>query len=96
MAGNSGCSGHYASRDRASSERPFQSGKGYVGFTLAHEQFLVSELVELGILAEQARFAYLATSDHLQPWQANEGHAGQAGRWAHLLTLPAKSGWERP
>jgi F420-dependent hydroxymycolic acid dehydrogenase len=49
-----------------------------VGFQLAHEQFRVPELVELGIQAEQAGFDLLAVSDHFQPWQANEGHSGQA------------------
>jgi F420-dependent hydroxymycolic acid dehydrogenase len=34
--------------------------------------------VELGIDAEQAGFDLLAVSDHFQPWQANEGHSGQA------------------
>jgi TAT-translocated FGD2 family F420-dependent dehydrogenase len=49
-----------------------------VGFQLAHEQFTVPELVNLGIAAEQAGFDLLAFSDHFQPWQANEGHSGQA------------------
>lgn len=49
-----------------------------VGFQLAHEQFAVPELVDLGIAAELAGFDLLALSDHLQPWQANEAHSGQA------------------
>ena len=49
-----------------------------VGFQLAHEQFTVPELVELGIAADLAGFDLLAVSDHFQPWQANEGHSGQA------------------
>ena len=49
-----------------------------VGFQLAHEQFAVPELVDLGTAAEQAGFDLLAFSDHFQPWQANEGHSGQA------------------
>jgi TAT-translocated FGD2 family F420-dependent dehydrogenase len=70
----------------STSEDPsFPFRKGYVGFTLAHEQFNVTELVRLGILAEQAGFAYLATSDHLQPWQTNQGHSGQA--WTTLGAL---------
>jgi F420-dependent hydroxymycolic acid dehydrogenase len=56
-----------------------------VGFMLAHEQFPVPELVELGVAAEQAGFGLLATSDHLQPWQANERHAGQA--WVTMAAL---------
>ena len=49
-----------------------------IGFQLAHEQFTVPELVELGIAADQAGFDLLAFSDHFQPWQSNEGHSGQA------------------
>lgn len=56
-----------------------------VGFMLAHEQFPVPELVQLGVAAEQAGFDLLATSDHLQPWQANERHAGQA--WVTMSAL---------
>lgn len=52
--------------------------KGMMGFMLAHEQFQVPELVRLATLAEKSGFDLLATSDHFQPWQANEGHSGQA------------------
>jgi hypothetical protein len=41
--------------------------RGQVGFMLAHEQFTVPQLVELGVAAEQAGFAFVVTSDHLQP-----------------------------
>jgi hypothetical protein len=44
-------------------------GNKMVGFMLAHEQFTVPQLIELGIAAEQAGFDLLATSDHLQPWR---------------------------
>ncbi len=56
-----------------------------VGFQLAHEQFTVPELVSLGVAAELAGFDLLAASDHLQPWQANEGHSGQA--WVTLSAI---------
>ncbi|MGA7263077.1 MAG: TIGR03557 family F420-dependent LLM class oxidoreductase [Stellaceae bacterium] len=56
--------------------------KRMVGYMLAHEQFTVSELVNIGGWAKQAGFDLLATSDHLQPWQANEGHCGAA--WVTL------------
>jgi F420-dependent hydroxymycolic acid dehydrogenase len=59
--------------------------KPMVGFMLAHEQFPVPELVDLGVAAEQAGFGLLATSDHLQPWQANQQHAGQA--WVTMAAL---------
>ncbi len=56
-----------------------------VGFQLAHEQFKVPELVELGVAAEQAGFDLLAFSDHFQPWQTNEGHSGQA--WVTMSAI---------
>ncbi len=56
--------------------------KRLVGYMLAHEQFTVPELVNLGGWAKHAGFDLLATSDHLQPWQANEGHCGEA--WVTL------------
>jgi TAT-translocated FGD2 family F420-dependent dehydrogenase len=56
-----------------------------VGFQLAHEQFRVPELVELGVAADQAGFDLLAVSDHFQPWQANEGHSGQA--WVTMSAI---------
>jgi TAT-translocated FGD2 family F420-dependent dehydrogenase len=56
-----------------------------VGFMLAHEQFPVPEVVQLGVIAEQAGFDLLANSDHLQPWQANERHVGEA--WITMSAL---------
>ncbi len=60
-----------------------------VGFMLAHEQFTVSEVIDIGVSAEQAGFDLLATSDHFQPWQANEGHSGEAS--ATLGALPQRT-----
>jgi F420-dependent hydroxymycolic acid dehydrogenase len=59
--------------------------KGMVGFMLAHEQFPAPELIRLGTSADSAGFDLLATSDHFQPWQANERHSGQA--WVTLGAL---------
>jgi F420-dependent hydroxymycolic acid dehydrogenase len=59
--------------------------KGMIAFTLSHEQFPVPELVRLGAAAEKAGFDLISTSDHFQPWQANEGHAGLA--WVTLGAL---------
>src|SRR5581483_8178675 len=52
--------------------------KSLIGFQLSFEQFPVPQLLELGIACEEAGFDVITFSDHLQPWQANEGHAGQA------------------
>ena len=63
--------------------------KPQIGFQLAHEQFKVPELVELGIAADQAGFDLLAVSDHFQPWQENEGHSGQA--WVTMSAIGQKT-----
>ena len=62
-------------------------GKGLIGYMLAHEQFLIPELVNIGSRAAQGGFHLLATSDHFQPWQANEAHAGEA--WVTMGALSA-------
>jgi len=60
-----------------------------VGFMLAHEQFTVPQVIDIGVSADQAGFDLLATSDHFQPWQANEGHSGEA--WATLGALSQRT-----
>jgi TAT-translocated FGD2 family F420-dependent dehydrogenase len=42
---------------------------------LSHEQFTTTRLVKQAQAAERAGFRYLWASDHLQPWQDNEGHS---------------------
>jgi F420-dependent hydroxymycolic acid dehydrogenase len=56
-----------------------------IGFSLSHEQFTLPQLVEFGVLAEQAGFAAVWASDHFEPWQENQGHAGFA--WVTLAAL---------
>src|ERR1041385_6689543 len=63
--------------------------KHMMGFMLGHEQFTVPKLVELGAAAERAGFDLLATSDHFQPWQDNEGHSGQA--WVTMAALGSRT-----
>lgn len=67
-----------------STARPL-AGKPTVGFVLSHEQFPVPELLKFGVAAEKAGFDNISTSDHFQPWQDNEGHAGLA--WVTLAAL---------
>src|SRR6185312_17256119 len=62
---------------------------GMIGYMLAHEQFTVPELLDIGVAAEQAGFDFLASSDHFQPWQANEGHSGEA--WVTMAALGARA-----
>ena len=63
-----------ASSPSTSAAPPSPSGPG-VGFVLSHEQFTTAQLVDQAQAAERAGFRYLWTSDHLQPWQDNEGHS---------------------
>ncbi len=60
-----------------------------VGLVLSHEQFPAPTLIELGIAAEAAGFDSIWTSDHFQPWMANQGHAGHA--WVTLANLGART-----
>src|SRR4051812_19194488 len=56
-----------------------------IGWVLASEQFPAPAQIEIGVAAEQAGFDAVWSSDHLQPWQDNEGHASQA--WLTLAAL---------
>jgi F420-dependent hydroxymycolic acid dehydrogenase len=69
--------------------RPHDIRKRMIGYMLAHEQFPIPELVQIGASASRAGFHLLATSDHFQPWQANEGHSGQA--WVTMAALGAQA-----
>ncbi|OBA84000.1 F420-dependent hydroxymycolic acid dehydrogenase [Mycobacterium sp. 1164966.3] len=46
-----------------------------VGVVLSHEQFRTDQLVAQAQAAERAGFQHVWASDHLQPWQDNEGHS---------------------
>jgi TAT-translocated FGD2 family F420-dependent dehydrogenase len=63
--------------------------RGIIGFVLAHEQFTVPDLIRTGALASRSGFQLLATSDHLQPWQANEAHSGEA--WITIGAMGAQA-----
>lgn len=56
-----------------------------IGFALSHEQFPATQLLDLGVAAEQAGFDAVWTSDHFHPWQDDQGHAGMA--WITLAAL---------
>jgi TAT-translocated FGD2 family F420-dependent dehydrogenase len=53
---------------------PPSPGTG-IGFVLSHEDFPTAQLLDQAQAAERAGFRYLWASDHIQPWQDNEGHA---------------------
>ncbi|ORW95392.1 F420-dependent hydroxymycolic acid dehydrogenase [Mycobacterium sp. IEC1808] len=60
--------------DRGKPTAPPAAGKG-VGVVLSHEQFRTDQLVAQARAAEQAGFQYAWASDHIQPWQDDEGHS---------------------
>lgn len=80
-----GGGGSTASAVSGAVSAPRPLSKGMVAFMLAHEQFPAPELIRLGAAAESAGFDLAATSDHFQPWQADERHVGQA--WVTLGAL---------
>jgi F420-dependent hydroxymycolic acid dehydrogenase len=61
--------------DRARSTGPPAPAARGVGVVLSHEQFRTDRLVAQARAAEQAGFQYVWASDHIQPWQDNEGHS---------------------
>jgi coenzyme F420-dependent glucose-6-phosphate dehydrogenase len=57
-------------------------GRGLrIGYKASAEQFAPRELVELGVLAEQAGMDSAFVSDHFQPWRHEGGHAPFALSW---------------
>jgi TAT-translocated FGD2 family F420-dependent dehydrogenase len=89
--GVSMATGHAQPSGQPDSARPEVGGlrKGMFSFMLASEQFATPELLRLGAHAAKSGFAVLSTSDHLQPWQANQGHTGQA--WVTMGALGAQA-----
>jgi TAT-translocated FGD2 family F420-dependent dehydrogenase len=85
----SGGSSRASGAGGSSETSPGSFRKGMIGFQLGYEQFPVNELVELGVAVEQAGFDVLTNSDHLQPWQVNEGHSGQA--WLTMSAIGART-----
>jgi F420-dependent hydroxymycolic acid dehydrogenase len=67
--------------------------KGMLGYMLAHEQFPVPQLLKIGAHADRAGFDLLATSDHIQPWQANERHSGEAWVTLGAVGQRARRAW---
>src|ERR1700758_4716062 len=76
MLGTTGLSGGWGNPgpDHVNPATAPPPGKG-VGFVLSHEQFRTDQLVAQARAAEAAGFQYVWASDHIQPWQDNEGHS---------------------
>lgn len=68
-----GCARRGADRTESTGAPP-PAGRG-VGVVLSSEQFRTDQLVAQAEAAEQAGFQYAWASDHIQPWQDNQGHS---------------------
>ncbi|WP_432547207.1 TIGR03557 family F420-dependent LLM class oxidoreductase [Kineococcus sp. SYSU DK004] len=63
-------------RDAAPQHHDDGSRRSYpVGYVMSHEQFRTQDLVRWGHEADAAGFGWLWTSDHIQPWQDDQGHS---------------------
>src|SRR6478735_1774755 len=56
-----------------------------LGYKASAEQFAPRELLDFSIKAEEHGFDSVFTSDHLQPWRHNGGHAPAALAWLGAL-----------
>lgn len=52
-----------------------------IAYHASHEQFPPSLLLELAVMAEQAGFTALHSSDHFQPWNSAQGESGFTFSW---------------
>lgn len=53
----------------------------FIGYHASQEQFSPRELLRLVRAAEQAGFGAAMTSDHFNPWNAQQGHSGFSWSW---------------
>jgi coenzyme F420-dependent glucose-6-phosphate dehydrogenase len=52
-----------------------------ISYHASHEQFKPSRLLNLSIMAEQAGFKGVLSSDHFHPWSTEQGQSGFAWSW---------------
>jgi probable non-F420 flavinoid oxidoreductase len=52
-----------------------------LAYQASHEQFAPGELLRLSVLAEQAGFKAINSSDHFHPWSERQGQSGYAYSW---------------
>lgn len=52
-----------------------------IGYQASHEQFKPGQLVQWAVLAEQAGFQAINSSDHFHPWSERQGQSGYSFAW---------------
>src|SRR5215203_5508963 len=52
-----------------------------IGYHASHEQFTPSSLLRYAVLAGQAGFKALNSSDHFHPWSERQGQSGFSFAW---------------
>jgi probable non-F420 flavinoid oxidoreductase len=52
-----------------------------IAFHASHEQFAPSDLLQFAILAGNAGFQAIHSSDHFHPWSRRQGHSGFSFAW---------------
>jgi coenzyme F420-dependent glucose-6-phosphate dehydrogenase len=52
-----------------------------IGYQASHEQFTPSDLIKYAVLAEQAGFKAINSSDHFHPWSESQGQSGFSFAW---------------
>lgn len=52
-----------------------------LGYQASHEQFLPSDLLRYAVLAQQAGFTSINSSDHFYPWSKRQGQSGYSFAW---------------
>ncbi|MBK1657716.1 glucose-6-phosphate dehydrogenase (coenzyme-F420) [Paracraurococcus ruber] len=62
-----------------------------LGYKASAEQFAPAQLLEFGVLAEQAGFESCFISDHFQPWKHTDGHAPNSLVWLGALGARTKT-----
>jgi coenzyme F420-dependent glucose-6-phosphate dehydrogenase len=63
-----------------------------IAYHASHEQFAPSELLKFAVIAEQAGFDAIHSSDHFHPWSERQGQSGFSFAWLgaamHATTIP--------
>jgi coenzyme F420-dependent glucose-6-phosphate dehydrogenase len=61
-----------------------------IGYHASHEQFTPSDLLHWAVMAEQAGFSAINSSDHFHPWSERQGQSGFAFAWLGAVMQATK------